>query len=63
MSRKISEQFGSQGKASRKDAVRRQDSPGKEITFDSLRNSIHPVVNTIQGQFHCWSFPNCDDLK
>jgi|GEM_PF-2818979 len=63
MNNKISKQSGSQGKTKEKVAVQRQDLPGQEMTFNSLRNSIHTVVTTIQGQYRCWNFPNCDDLK
>jgi len=51
------------GKTTRNAAVRNQNSPGKEVTFNSLRNSIHAVVNTIEGQIHCLNARNCDDLR
>lgn len=51
------------GKTTRNAAVRRQDSPVKEVTFNSLRNSIHSVVTTIEGQMHCLNARNCDDLR
>jgi len=46
-----------------KTGVRRQDSPGKDVTFNSLRKSIHAVANTIEDQFHCLNVRNCDDLR
>ena len=51
------------GKTTKGTTVRNQDSPGKEVTFNSLRNSIHSVVNTIEGQAHCLYARNCDDLR
>ena len=51
------------GKTDRKTGVRRQDSLEEDVTFNSLRESIHSVVDTIEGQFHCLNTRSCDDLR
>lgn len=49
--------------ATRTTAVRRQDAPGKDVTFNALKKSVHSVVQTIEGQFHCLNAGRCDDLR
>jgi len=63
MRNKTSKQFSAQGNIKRKIADQRRNSPEQEITFASVRKSIHLVLNTIKGGFYCGDFPNCDDLK